>query len=49
MFNCLKMFDQPIHFDTSQVTNMNMFHGAKSFNQPLDFDTSSVTDMKYVL
>jgi len=36
-FNCTS-FNQPLHFDTSSVTNMNyMFSGCTSFNQPLHF------------
>ena len=43
------MFDQPLSFDTSSVTNMGyMFYGASAFNQSLSFDTSSVTTMSYM-
>ena len=47
------MFNQPLSFDTSSVTNMaHMFQCQRGkpvyFNQPLSFDTSSVTDMSWM-
>ena len=37
-------FNQPLTFDTSQVTDMQAcFWSARAFNQPLTFDTSQVT------
>eukprot|EP00964_Phaeocystis_antarctica_P133469 scaffold97676_cov57-Phaeocystis_antarctica.AAC.2 len=46
MFAITGAFNQPLHFDTSKVTNMwHMFTRASAFNQPLSWDTSSVTDM----
>ena len=47
MFAHAESFNQPLTFDTSQVTNMRyMFRGATAFNQPLTFDTEQVTDME---
>ena len=45
-----KVFNQPLSFNTSLVTNMdNMFNGATSFNKPLNkWNVSSVTDMKFM-
>ena len=43
------MFNQPLSFSTSSVTNMRyMLRQAIAFNQPLSFDTSSVTDMRFM-
>ena len=48
MFCGAEAFNQPIMFDTSQVTNeLHMFEHAKSFNQPLDL-ISSVIYMRNV-
>ena len=39
-------FNQPLRFNTSEVTNMEvMFKSCKTFNQPLEWNTSNVTDM----
>ena len=47
MFLKANKFNQPLNFDTSNITCMeNMFYCAESFNQPLNFDTSNVTNMK---
>ena len=44
--NVTTIFNQPLNFDTSNVTNMKwMFAYTKKINQPLNFDTSNVTDM----
>ena len=41
------MFNQPLSFDTSSVTDMSyMFSSASVFNQPLNINTSSVTTMR---
>ncbi len=46
MFCCATNFNQPLNFDTSNVTDMSgMFYGATNFNQPLNFDTSNVTNI----
>ena len=46
MFSGAKNFNQPLDFDTRNVTSMwGMFRKASSFNQSLDFDTRNVTDM----
>ncbi len=46
MFLRAKKFNEPVDFDTSNVTNMGgMFFGAVAFNQPVNFDTSNVTSM----
>ena len=47
MFSGARAFNQPLAFNTSQVTDMRfMFYDATEFNQPLTFDTSQVTDMR---
>jgi surface protein len=47
MFAMCTHFNQPVDFDTSQVTNMQgMFQKCTNFNQPVDFDTSQVTNME---
>ena len=47
MFDGATNFNQPLDFDTRNVTNMGcMFYKATNFNQPLDFDTSGVTNME---
>merc|ERR1711957_556255 len=47
MFVDASAFNQPLSFDTSSVTTMElMFYEALAFNQPLSFDTSSVTTMR---
>ena len=44
MFDGATNFNQPLDFDTRNVTNMGcMFISATNFNQPLDFDTRNVT------
>jgi hypothetical protein len=49
MFRGATAFNQPLTFDTSQVTDMLcMFAGATVFNQPLSFDTSQVTTMSHI-
>ena len=49
MFYSASVFNQPLSFDTSSVTNMKgMFSYARAFNQLLSLDTSSVTDMGYM-
>ncbi len=49
MFLWADRFNQPINFDTSNVTNMSyMFFGASKFNQSLNFNTSNVTNMSYM-
>ena len=46
MFCNATTFNQPLEWDTAQVTDMShMFCGATAFNQPLEWDTSRVTDM----
>jgi len=46
MFYNATAFDQPLTFNTGNVTNMyRMFENATAFDQPLNFDTSSVTRM----
>ena len=47
MFGGCAAFNQPVEFDTSQVTDMRgMFYECTSFNQPVSFDTSRVTNMR---
>ena len=47
MFGGCYNFNQPLEFDTRNVTDMtDMFQGCSNFNQPLEFDTRNVTDMK---
>ena len=42
-------FNQPLNFDTSNVTNIKgMFSYAIKFNQPVNFDISKVTTMSYM-
>jgi hypothetical protein len=49
MFWSATAFNQPLTFDTSQVTTMShMFMNAEAFNQPLTFDTSQVTNMRHM-
>ena len=46
MFLRASVFNQPLSFDTSKVTEMlDMFAITGAFNQPLHFDTSKVTNM----
>jgi hypothetical protein len=46
MFFGALVFNQPLAWDTSSVTNMDsMFDNTPDFNQPLAWDTSSVTNM----
>ena len=46
MFNGATLFNQPLAFNTSQVTDMrSMFEDATAFNQTLNWFTSEVTDM----
>jgi len=46
MFFNAKSFNQPLNFNTNNVTNMtNMFSFASAFNQQLNFNTSKVTNM----
>lgn len=46
MFKGASAFNQPLHFDTSNVTDFAYFFSAAvAFNQPLQFDTSSATSM----
>ena len=46
-FNSAAAFDQPLAWDTSQVTTMqSTFSMAKAFDQPLAWDTSKVTSMR---
>merc|ERR1719410_343753 len=48
MFAITSAFNQPLSFDTSSVTDMEMmFRRAYAFNQSLSFDTSSVTTFRY--
>ena len=50
MFSNAIKFNQPLNFNTSNVTDMcYMFQYATNFNQPLNFDTSNVTDMSSIL
>jgi len=35
-------FDSPLHFDTSNVTNMRCMFQRSLFDHPLHFDTSNV-------
>merc|ERR1711865_1288533 len=42
------VFNQPLSFDTSKVTNMYGMLDATACNQPLSLDTSSVTNMEYM-
>ena len=52
MFRGATAFNQPLNWDTAQVTTMEeMFEDATSFNnggQPLTFDTSQVTTMRHM-
>ena len=44
------VFNQPVTFDTSSVTDMaSMLESASLINQPLGFDTGSVTTMHEAL
>ena len=46
MFNDATSFNQPLQWNTENVTNMSsMFEGATSFNQPLVWNTENVTNM----
>ena len=49
MFCSCHNFNQPITFDTSNVTDMTcMFYKCHAFNQPIEFDTSKVINMSYM-
>ena len=49
MFRGASVFNQPLHFDTSKVTDFGFFFtDAVAFNQPLQFDTSSATSMHFM-
>tara|TARA_Y100001958_G_scaffold156856_1_gene150486 strand:- start:157 stop:2175 length:2019 start_codon:yes stop_codon:yes gene_type:complete len=49
LFKNREKFNQPLQWDTSQVTRMeNMFYNAKEFNQDLPFDTSKLTHTGYM-
>jgi len=42
-------FNQPLHWNTSNVTDMKgMFINCAAFNQPLDWNVSNVTDMSHM-
>ena len=49
MFAHCSKFNQPLNWNTTNVTNMSqMFFYCKMFNQSLDLDTSNVTDMSHM-
>ena len=49
MFNNCFVFNQPVNFDTSNVTRMQiMFNNNWVFNQPVNFDTSKVTSTTFM-
>ena len=46
MFKQATVFNSPLNFDTSSVTDMFGMFAYSAFNQPVSFDTSSVTSMR---
>ncbi|EJK56036.1 hypothetical protein THAOC_24146, partial [Thalassiosira oceanica] len=49
MFDGARAFNQPLSFDTAEVTDVRMgvmFAGATAFNQPVAFDTAKVTNVR---
>ena len=46
MFTSAMSFNQPLNFDTKNVTDMSfMFRHAKNFNQPLNFNIENVSNL----